>query len=292
MSGNLRLFGVAALLTLLLAGVATIAGYPAQLSARGSADDEHRAAPHDGGGGGPAGAAERQTASVPGVQVAEGGLRLAVQRSSFGRAAPAQPFSFRVLDAEGDPVRDFEVEHEKRMHFIVVRRDLAGFQHLHPTMATDGTWTTAVNFDEAGTYRVFADTTRDGEQRTLGADVQVGGSFAPRALPPATPRATLGGGLQVELRAGAASAGEDARLAFVVQDGDHEVTDRLQPYLGAKGHLVTLREGDLAYLHTHPEADELAFSVEYPSAGRYRLFAQFRYRGRVQTAAFTQDVPE
>ena len=26
----------------------------------------------------------------------------------------------------------------------------------------------------------------------------------------------------------------------------------LQPYLGAYGHLVALRDGDLAYLHVHP----------------------------------------
>ena len=32
----------------------------------------------------------------------------------------------------------------------------------------------------------------------------------------------------------------------------------MEPYLGAKGHLVALREGDLAYLHIHPEGGELA----------------------------------
>ena len=35
-------------------------------------------------------------------------------------------------------MRDFDVEHTKRMHFIVVRRDMTGFQHLHPTQAADG----------------------------------------------------------------------------------------------------------------------------------------------------------
>lgn len=53
---------------------------------------------------------------------------------------------------------------------------------------------------------------------------------------------------------------------------------------------MALREGDLAYLHTHPESDAPTFALNYPSAGSYRLFAQFRYQGRIHTAAFTQRV--
>jgi hypothetical protein len=66
--------------------------------------------------------------------------------------------------------------------------------------------------------------------------------------------------------------------------------------LGAKGHLVALREGDLAYLHVHPEEQAsvapgtVAFAATYPSAGRYRLFLQFRAGGRVHTAPVTQEV--
>jgi hypothetical protein len=189
-------------------------------------------------------------------------------------------------------VRDFEVAHERRMHFIVVRRDLARFQHLHPAMEADATWRIGVDFREGGTYRVFADFTRGGEQRTLGADVHVGGLFNPRPLPAPARLVRSDGGLQVALRGGAASAEEDARLEFELRDGGRVVTDRLQPYLGAKGHLVVLREGDLAYLHTHPEDDKPVFALTYPSAGTYRLLAQFRYQGRVHTAALTQEVAE
>jgi hypothetical protein len=38
----------------------------------------------------------------------------------------------------------------------------------------------------------------------------------------------------------------------------------------------------------HGEAIE--FATEYPSAGSYRLFLQFKHEGRVRTAAFTQNV--
>ena len=53
---------------------------------------------------------------------------------------------------------------------------------------------------------------------------------------------------------------------------------------------MTLRVGDLAYLHTHPEGDRLAFDVALPSPGAYRLWVQFRLDGVVRTAAFTQEV--
>ena len=32
------------------------------------------------------------------------------------------------------------------------------------------------------------------------------------------------------------------------------------------------------------------FATDFPTAGRYRLFFQFKHRGRVQTAAFTREV--
>ncbi len=69
----------------------------------------------------------------------------------------------------------------------------------------------------------------------------------------------------------------------------------VEPYLGADGHLVVLRQGDLAYLHAHTEEEEhgdggpIRFMVEYPSAGSYRMFLQFKHEGRVHTVAFTQE---
>jgi len=64
-------------------------------------------------------------------------------------------------------------------------------------------------------------------------------------------------------------------------------------YLGARGHLVALRWGDLAFLHVHPvteAADDIAFDVSYPSDGNYRLFLQYSVGGEVRTAAFTTPV--
>ena len=53
------------------------------------------------------------------------------------------------------------------MHLIVVRRDMSGFQHLHPRLGADGRWTTPLTIPEAGSYRVFADFKAGGKNRTL-----------------------------------------------------------------------------------------------------------------------------
>ena len=61
------------------------------------------------------------------------------------------------------------------MHLIVVRRDLTGFQHLHPTMTSTGTWNVGLTLPAAGSYRVFADFKRNGRNQTLARSVNVGG---------------------------------------------------------------------------------------------------------------------
>jgi len=201
---------------------------------------------------------------------------------------------FQITNESGRAVRDFEVEHEKRLHLILARRDLTGFQHLHPRMAADGSWSTAVTVPEPGDYRVFADFKHDGENLTLARNVAVGGAADRRSLPAATNSAVTDDGYRVELDAEPSRAGEPAELGFHVTRGTAEVA--LEDYLGAKGHLVALRAGDLAYLHTHPaahggtEPDAVTFETEFPSEGRYRLFLQFKNEGKVHTAAFTRAV--
>ena len=230
---------------------------------------------------------ETAPATVRGLAVSDAGLTLALERTGFelGRRGELR---FSILGAGGTPVRDFEVEHEKRMHLIVVRRDGRGFQHLHPTLDAAGTWSVPLTLPEAGAYRVFADFKHDGEARTLAADLTVGGTAHYRPLPEPTVTADAGHGYEVRLDAGGVRAGREVGLDFsVTRDGRAVETE---PYLGARGHLVALREGDLAFLHVHPDEDALAFMAEFPSAGRYRLYLQFKHEGRVHTAAFTQEV--
>jgi Domain of unknown function (DUF4396) len=261
-------------------------GHNAGSGATSEGDGEQGEAAGNAGG-------HNSAAEVRGLSVSDDGMTLALRQTELTRGERSR-LEFQVVDDSGKPVRDFEVEHEKRMHFIVVRRDFTGFQHLHPTMRADGTWTASLTLDEPGSYRAYADFKRDRTNYTLAADFGVDGAVDWQALPAAKPTAQTASGYDVRLNAAAVRAGHEAELGFTVTRNGRPVT--VEPYLGARGHLVALRQGDGAYLHVHP-LDEKAtgsgpvqFATEFPTAGRYRLFLQFQVDGRVHTAAFTQTV--
>ena len=202
---------------------------------------------------------------------------------------PGRPgrLTFRIVDARGATLRDFETEQARRMHLVVVRRDLRRFQHLHPTQDASGAWSTPLTLPEAGVYHAFADFQTGGERHTLGVDLFAAGRFAPLTLPPERTTARVNGyEVQLDERGGA----DHPEMHFAVSRAGAPVSD-LQPYLGARGHLVMLRAGDLAYEHVHPlRSEALAFATDDLAPGRYRLFLQFRHRNRVHTAAFTRAV--
>ncbi|KNX38963.1 hypothetical protein [Luteipulveratus halotolerans] len=246
---------------------------------------------HAGHGGGTTSAAPAAPAAdVPGgLQVAQAGYRLSLDR----RTSPAgtQTVGFSITGPDGKPVTRFDVEHEKRLHLIAVRRDLTGFQHVHPTMDAQGRWTVPLDLS-AGQWRVFADfTPTGGPALTLGEDLDVAGAYQPAADP--GPRATSTvDGYTVQLT-GSLAAGRSAPLTLSVSKAGKPVND-LQPYLGAYGHLVALRSGDLAYLHVHPSGTPgdgrtkpgptVTFEATAPSAGDYRLYLDFKHGNVVRTA--------
>ena len=187
----------------------------------------------------------------------------------------------------------FTPTHERDLHLIVVNRALTTFHHVHPTLAADGTWSVDLPALDAGSYRAVADfQVDDGPRLALGTDLSVAGLYRPTMLGEPTPTSVTDG-YQVQLATERSDSGEVTAELIVRRDG-HLVTD-LEPYLGANGHLVAMRTGDLAYAHVHPvEGDDEApgvvtFDAELTSAGRYGLFFDFKHGGTVHTATFTFD---
>jgi hypothetical protein len=160
-------------------------------------------------------------------------------------------------------------------------------------------WTTQLDLS-SGAWRLFADfvPTADGEDHVLGADLAVAGDFAPAPLPAPAATAEVDG--YTVVLTGELAAGTEADLQLSVSRDGVPVTD-LQPYLGAYGHLVVLRAGDLGYLHVHPLGEpgdpsvapgpHVEFATTAPTAGDYRVFFEFRLDDVVRTAAFTVEVP-
>jgi hypothetical protein len=248
-------------------------------------DETEQAKPHAGAMEGEAHGGETAQ-PVRGLAVSDRGLTLQLAHTRLQRDTPSN-LAFRIVDRRGRTVRDFDVEHTKRMHVIVVRRDMTGFQHVHPTQAADGTWSVPVTLRDAGSYRVFADFSANGTPHTLADDLTVDGEVRSRDLPAPVGSVDVDG-LRVTLGKGASRVGAESQLAFAVTRDGKPV--EVQEYLGARGHLVALRQGDLAFLHVHPDEDSLKFMATFPTAGAYRLFLQFQVDGRVHTAAFTQEV--
>ncbi|MFF0251140.1 copper resistance protein CopC [Micromonospora zamorensis] len=231
-----------------------------------------------------------------GTTVSAGGYTLQPLERSQPPGVRAD-YRFRIVGTDRQPATRFAVVHDKPLHLIVVGRDLSGYQHLHPTMAPDGTWSVPVTLARPGGYRVYADfsvTATNGTQvpLVLGVDHTVPGAHTPTALPPVQAQATAGP-YAVSMN-GTPTVGVTAPMHFQVSAGP-TTPSQLERYLGAYGHLVVVREGDLGYVHVHPEPELVDGSVKFwltaPSSGRYRAFFDFQVAGKVHTAEFTINVP-
>jgi len=269
----------------LIGGLATLAG-AATGDGPSAADNGHQ------------GEAMAMTEATPAEQDRVNGLASVAGGYTFAPAETTLPlgqtraFRFRIVDGNGTAARQMDLDGGVRLHLIVVRRDFAGYQHVHPALQADGTWSVPLRLRAPGVYRAFADFEIDGKKIVLGHDLFVPGSFAPTPLPAPATRVSAQGHT-VELASEDLHANRPTELHFRVSRNGSPVRS-FDPYVRRRGHLIALRDGDLAYSHVHPEPaaarGEIVFHSELPSAGRYRLFLQFKVDGIVHTAPFTVGV--
>ncbi len=246
--------------------------------------------------------------SMPGMETASTGNGLAAAKDGYRMTSAASTlptdeaaaFPFTITGPDGKPVTDFAVDQTKRMHFYAIRSDLTGFQHLHPTMAADGTWTAPLAALRPGLWRLYASFTPDsgsgkGEDLVLSRTVKVPGTARATTLPEVSGTTTVDGytvAVKGDLMAGMAHE----LTASLTKDGK-PVTD-LQPYLDTYAHLTAFHQGDTAFAHLHPETKvdgdrggpALSFHAVFARSGNWRLFLQFRTGGKLHTAALTLHV--
>lgn len=232
-----------------------------------------------------------------GLAAESGGFRFVPAATSLP-AGQAVSFTFRITDTSGKPVTAFEPDQTKLMHFYLIRSDLSGFQHIHPTMAADGTWTADISAAEPGSYRAYASfITKDASGTAiplvLSQQVTVPGTGATLPLPPAS-TTTQVDGYTLTLAHDQLMAGMSHDLTVTVTHDGKPVTD-LQPYLDTYAHLTAFHDGDLAFAHLHPHGTvngdhggpALTFEAMLPKSGQWRLFLQFQTGGVLHTAAVT-----
>jgi Cu+-exporting ATPase len=249
------------------------------------------------------------TADVPTTDAADAGLDVRIDLPADVQPGVPTQLVASIVDTEtGSPVVDLTRSHEAWMHLIATRVDLNTFTHIHPQpTGQPGQLAVQITFPTAGRYIINTEFRRQGEMgdvhdRQL---ITVAGPAPAPVTPIEGPRSVIVDGVQVTLN-GDAETGHESDLHFTVTDAatGNPVND-LQPYLAAAGHIVIMRTDGRTFTHEHAEVSDadgrpvfalpgstfgpdLGLHVEFPSAGLYRLWAQFRLAdGNVITAPFT-----
>ena len=215
--------------------------------------------------------------------------------------ADRAPVAFRIVGPDGSPVAGYAVAQAVPLHLYVVREDLSGYQHLHPSRVAD-TWNATVRVPDGGVYRLYAEfvpAELAGARNpiVLGTRFIITGDTAPTTLPrPAA--ATRVAGFTVRRLDGTAPlvAGPPVALRFQVLDRRGAPVTTLEPYLGAYAHVSAFDVLTQALTHLHPVIPPAApppgdgtlpFHAAFHHRGWHRLFLQFRAGGTVHLAAFT-----
>lgn len=235
--------------------------------------------------------------SGTGLSASDGGFTFAPATTSLPASAPAA-LHFKILTTAGTALTSFVPDQTKLMHFYLVRTDLTGYQHVHPAMAAEGTWTANLAALTPGSYRAYvAFNAKNASGATvaevLSSALTVSGHATTSSLPaPATSTTVDGYTLTVS---GEMMAAMSHTLTVNVSKNGHPVTD-LQPYLETYAHLTAIHAGDLAFAHLHPQGaaamsdtggPKLTFQAMLPASGDWRFFIQFQTGGMLHTAAIT-----
>jgi P-type Cu+ transporter len=249
------------------------------------------------------------TAEVPPTDAADAGVDVRLGLPADVRPGERTKLVVALVDERtGKPIDDLTRTHEAWMHLIATREDLGTFAHVHPQpTGRPGQLAVDLTFPTGGRYIVNAEFRRQGEM----SDVHIrqvltvpGTAPAPTVLTEG-PRSAVVNGIRVQLE-GNAEAGRRSDLHYTLTDAaTGRPVDDLQPYLAAAGHIVVMRADGQTFAHEHAEVTdaagrpvfalpgqtfgpELKVHADFPTAGTYQLWAQFRLAdGDVITVPFT-----
>ena len=192
-----------------------------------------------------------------------------------------------------------DVEHTKKIHLIVVNEDLSWFNHIHPEINADGSYTVKEKFPTPGKYTLFADYKPSGGNHVVdNLNVTVTGNTPPAKNYSANKlTGDAGDGFSVSLttEGGKFVTNAPAHINGVVMQNGKEVdVTTLEDYLGAKAHMVVVSLQDKKYLHVHPSVEGGKFDLHttFDKPGVYRGWIQFQSKGKIYTSDFVMNVAE
>ena len=186
-----------------------------------------------------------------------------------------------------------DIIHEKKIHLLIVNEALSWFDHIHPEEQPDGSYHVSETFPAAGKYFLFADYKPSGRTQDICMHpIEVSGDVvaAPYRLETKL-RSTVNGYAVSLLNGNQLTTNTLQGLQFsVVKDGRALQEKDLQPYLGAKAHVVMVSKADYEFLHIHPVSNPnfpIYAETIIKKAGLYRVWVQFKIDEVIHTADFT-----
>ncbi|MGG1573498.1 hypothetical protein [Fictibacillus sp. NRS-1165] len=193
-----------------------------------------------------------------------------------------------LKDKGGEPVDQLEVNHEKIMHLIIVSEDLKQYYHLHPEKIGKGKFQVEKKLSD-GNYKAFIDIKpKNKEYMVKPLPIEVGtdhGHDKTASLKPETTFTKTIGDHTVTMTPDTFKVKDPVTLSFSFNKGIP------QPYLGALGHVVILDEKGEKYVHVHPVSErETKFETQFDQPGVYKIWAEFKFSGKVNVYPFVVEV--
>ncbi|MFT4417076.1 hypothetical protein ACLM5H_24765 [Fredinandcohnia humi] len=200
----------------------------------------------------------------------------------------------------GSSINDFEVNHEKLLHLIVVSEDLSYFTHIHPEYKGNGVFEIENEFPAGGKYRMIADfkPTNGNSMSKMewvtveGKGKQLEAITIDNSLEKVVPEGKVALLIEPQLE-----SKKELTLKFTLTDvNTNQPLSDLEPYLGSIGHVVVLSEDGERYLHVHAIEGQgsgpvALFETEFTESGGYKIWAQFQRNGQVFTVPYIVNVP-
>jgi hypothetical protein len=219
--------------------------------------------------------------------------------------------SFRPVDPSNESALvPLDLVHEKKIHLIIVSKDLSYFEHVHPKYTNSGDYVIAVlpnekgykngighdetTFPFGGEFIMFQDYAPTGAGHQLSRiPITVKGKAKDQVRFKEEKFGWQNNGYQVNLSFDKAEVKTNEPLGLKVNiTKDGKGIANLDNYLGALGHMVVISENTEKYLHVHPmdsdtKGPDIQFHTSFDTPGIYRAFLQFKHEGKLQTADFT-----
>lgn len=215
---------------------------------------------------------------------------------------------------EGNETVALDLQHEKKIHLIIVSNDLSYFEHIHPEYQsagsyninvldknkayTDGQGLNETRFTTGGDYILFADyLPSGGKHQVEKIHLNVKGGTKPTVTYNADKLSGRSDRFVVELQVdgGKLITGTSMHIAGkLLKDGKELDVNSLENYLGAKAHMVVISLNDKDYLHVHPDVEGGKFDLHttFKKPGIHRGWLQFQSEGKVHTVDFVLDITE